>query len=66
MSEPPRRIELPPEAEPARKFIEALVERYEKRIRELGQQVQSLGPRLVSRGKPGVADVLDGNGAATC
>ncbi len=46
MSEPPPRIELPPEAEPARDFIEALVGRYEKRIRELEQQVQSLTEQL--------------------
>jgi len=42
MSEPKPRIELPPEAEPARDFIEALVARYEKRIDELEQQVRSL------------------------
>ena len=46
MSEPPPRIELPPEAEPARDFIEALVGRYEKRIRELEKQVQSLTEQL--------------------
>ena len=42
MSQPKPRIELPPEAEPARDFIEALVARYEKRIEELEQQVISL------------------------
>ena len=42
MSEPPPCIELPPDAEPARDFIEALVARYEKRMRELEQQVKSL------------------------
>ena len=42
MSEPPPRIELPPDAEPARDFIEALVARYKKRMRELEQQVKSL------------------------
>lgn len=46
MSEPQTRIELPPEAEPARDFIEALVARYEKRIHELEQQVQSLTEQL--------------------
>ncbi len=46
MSEPPPRIELPPEAEPARDFIEALIGRYEKRIRELEKQVQSLTEQL--------------------
>ncbi|MBC8290500.1 MAG: IS66 family transposase [Planctomycetes bacterium] len=46
MSEPKTRIELPPEAEPARDFIEALVARYEKRIHELEQQVQSLTQQL--------------------
>ena len=42
MSKPQSRIELPPEAEPARDFIEALVGRYEKRIKELEKQVKSL------------------------
>ncbi|MFG0261816.1 MAG: transposase [Novipirellula sp. JB048] len=42
MSKPKPRIELPPEAEPARDFIEALVARYEKRIDELEKQVKSL------------------------
>ena len=42
MSKRQRRIELPPEAEPARDFIEALVARYEKRIDELTKQVESL------------------------
>jgi transposase len=46
MSEPKTRVELPPEAEPAREFIEALIARYEKRIRELEQQVQSLTEQL--------------------
>ena len=36
------RIELPPEAEPARDFIEALVARCEKRIDELEKQVKEL------------------------
>jgi hypothetical protein len=34
MNIPTRRIELPPEAEPARDFIEALVARYESQIKE--------------------------------
>jgi transposase len=42
MSKPNPRIELPPEAEPARDFIEALVARYEKRIEELEKQVKTL------------------------
>jgi transposase len=42
MSKRNPRIELPPEAEPAREFIEALVGRYEKRIEELEQQVNTL------------------------
>jgi hypothetical protein len=42
MSKQQHRIELPPEAEPARGFIEALVARYEKRIEELTKQVESL------------------------
>ncbi|WP_153559491.1 IS66 family transposase, partial [Roseimaritima sediminicola] len=40
------RIELPPEAEPARDFIEALVARYEKRIDELERQVKSLTDKV--------------------
>jgi len=46
MSKPPSRIELPPEAEPARDFIEALVARYESRIRELEAQVKTLTEQL--------------------
>jgi transposase len=46
MSEPKTRIELPPEAEPARDFIEALVAGYEQRVRELERQVQALTERL--------------------
>jgi len=42
MSKPKPRIELPPEAEPARDFVEALVARYEKRIDELERQVKTL------------------------
>jgi transposase len=42
MSNAPSKIHLPPEAEPARDFIEVLVTRYEKRIAELEQQVKSL------------------------
>jgi transposase len=38
-------LELPPEAEPARAFIEALVERYEKRMRELEAKIERLTPR---------------------
>lgn len=37
-----RPLELPPEAEPARAFIEALVERFETRIRELERQIEKL------------------------
>lgn len=46
------RIALPPEAEPARAFIEALgdryearIEGYERRIRELEERVERLTPR---------------------
>ena len=41
----PERLELPPEAEPARGFIEALVDRYEERIRELEEKIEKLTPR---------------------
>ena len=37
MSIPKHRLELPPEAEPAGVFIEALVARYESEIEELKQ-----------------------------
>ena len=40
------RIELPPEAEPARDFIEALVDRHEKRIAELEAKVADLTQKL--------------------
>jgi transposase len=46
MSKPKARIELPPEAEPARDSIEALVDRYERRIEALEKQVQSLTDQL--------------------
>jgi transposase len=46
MSERKTRIELPPEAEPAREFIEGLIAGFEKRIRELEQQVQALTEQL--------------------
>jgi len=46
MTMPDRRIELPPEAKPARAFIEALVARYEKRIADLEKQVQSLTDQI--------------------
>ena len=48
MSIPKHRFELPPEAEPARDFIEALVARYESQIKELKQQVQSLSEQVQS------------------
>ena len=38
MNTPKHHLELPPEAEPARDFIEALVTRYESQIEELKQQ----------------------------
>lgn len=44
-SQPKQRMELPPEAEPARAFIEALVERFERRIAELEARVEKLTPR---------------------
>lgn len=40
-----QRLKLPPEAEPARAFIEAIVERYEKRIRKLEEKIERLTPR---------------------
>ena len=46
MSDSKSRIELPPEAEPARDFIEKLVGRYEERIRDLEQQVQTLSEQV--------------------
>ena len=42
MNIPKHRLALPPEAEPARDFIEAIGARYESQIEELKQQVQSL------------------------
>ena len=48
MSIPKHRLELPPEAETARDFIEALVARYESQIKELKQQVQSLSEQVQS------------------
>jgi transposase len=42
MSKSPSKIQLPPKAEPARDFIEALVARYEERIAELEEQVKLL------------------------
>ena len=45
---PKHRLELPPKAEPARDFIEALVARYELQIEELKQRVQSLSKQLQS------------------
>ncbi len=38
-------LELPPEAEPARDFIEALVRDFEKQIRELEEKIEKLTPR---------------------
>lgn len=46
MSHTQSQIKLPPEAEPAREFIEALVARYEKRIQELEKQVQTLNDKI--------------------
>ena len=48
MKIPKRRLELPPKAEPARDFIEALVPRYESQIEELKQHVQSLREQVRS------------------
>jgi hypothetical protein len=39
-------LELPPEAEPARDFIEALVARYESQIKELKQQFNRFPSRF--------------------
>ena len=44
-----QRMELPPEAEPAREFIEALVERFEKRIAELEAKIEELTQKLTPR-----------------
>jgi hypothetical protein len=46
MSIPKHRLELPPEAEPARDFIEALVARYESQIKELKQQFNRFPSRF--------------------
>ena len=46
MSSPKPRIDLPPEAEPARDFIEAIIDRYEWRIAELEKQVSELTDKL--------------------
>ena len=48
MSIPKHRLEVPPETEPARDFIEALVARYESQIKELKQQFQSLSEQVQS------------------
>jgi transposase len=48
MTTPKHRLELPPEAEPARDFIEALVARYESQIEELKQQVRMLSEQFQS------------------
>jgi uncharacterized coiled-coil DUF342 family protein len=45
---PKYHLELPPEAKPARDFIEAFVARYESQIDELEQQVQSLSKQVQS------------------
>ena len=42
------RLELPPEAETARDFIEALVARYKSQIDELKQEVQTLSEQVQS------------------
>ena len=46
MNIPTRRLDLPPEAEPARDFIEALVARYESQIKELKQQFNRFPSRF--------------------
>jgi len=46
MSNRPSKLELPPEAEPARDFIEAPVARYEARIAELEKQVKDLSDQV--------------------
>jgi hypothetical protein len=46
MSISKHRLELPPEAEPARDFIEALVARYESQIKELKQQFNRFPSRF--------------------
>ena len=54
-SQGPQRFELPPEVEPAREFIEALVERYEERIRGLEEQITKLTENI-EKLTPRVAD----------
>jgi hypothetical protein len=46
MSISKHRLELPPEAEPARDFIEALVARYESQIKKLKQQFNRFPSRF--------------------
>ena len=48
MNIPTHRVELPPEAEPARDFIEARVARYKSQIEELKKQSQSLSEQVQS------------------
>ena len=47
MSQAKLRIELPPEAEPARDFIEILVADYEKQIDVLKRELESLGEKVL-------------------
>lgn len=47
MSHPKHRIELPPEAEPARDFIESLVAGYEKQIADLKRELDSLTEKVL-------------------
>ena len=46
MNSQKHRLELPPQAVPARDFIEDLVARYESQIEELKQQVPSLSEQV--------------------
>ena len=48
MNTPKHRLELPPETEPARDFIEAFVVRYESKIEGLKQQVRALSEQVQS------------------
>lgn len=51
MNSQKHRLELPPQAVPARDFIEALVARYESQIEELKQQSRSIPDRAASKTK---------------
>lgn len=49
MNTPSKRIELPPEAEPAREFFEQLVAFYDAKIAALEEQVRDLTEQIRRR-----------------